>query len=632
MGRYLPRDYDPIPDAYLRSGADLTDLTRRIARNQNWIWASQGAVLAAFGQEPMTTQLPVAVGESWVPCAIFAAPNVSATGNATVEVHAHVSVSGDLSTVNAQLALYQLLPGESGVTASSPLDVSPTITVAGHVSFTARVRSGADPLRFALYISGHGTATYALESATVFWSDYPYTIQGETYENWMAMSQGFVTANRAASAAMLRAISGRTLGLLAQNRRPIFSHSFGWPRVINRSASGEVAKWTIKPCGWPMSWVTVRPRFLVTGQGAKYRAYVTVTDLAGSPIASADGTVFGTAALVNGAYVAEATDAIRIQLSDTSYKVIRVGLTTADGGAVSTDAASSYPGYVGAALLGCTIAYDAPGAADLNLPGADTIPAAYQPIDDLACGPRSPVVAQDDRIGRRAGPYYLVRNLIWLMANRSAVTLVADWVHRTQHAGYGNNNHGDQKYRNTTVFPFNAQVVGAWQPGPGWFPGTPGWSDRADPANANELDAGASPGGVGHHYPGDALMKLTGRPLSGGKIGGFVRSEVQFVPDSPFPASRLGAQLKLTISGLADPIETLHTVHLADTDQPGPVYEWSRLIGHRGLKFGLTDANLATLRLASQYWETNHWGLQVSVLAAYLYELPLTQADLDALA
>jgi hypothetical protein len=623
MGRYLPRDYEPIPDATLRPGADLVDVVRRIARNQNWIWANHAAAIAAFGHEPMASKAPSVVGVEARDVAYFAAPLRSATGSDRVQVAAYVAVSGILTNSTWTLRLYQLLPGESAPTAVTPYD---DYDASGNTIFTfaARIRTGADPLRCVLRLIGRGTATVALETATVTW-DWTHTnVQGETAGAWTAISQSYVVSDRSVDAALLRAVSNRTLGLVAQNPRPLYAHSFLWPRA---SASGTiVAKYLVRaPQLQPSKWATVRARMLVAGQNAVWRIDARAYAAGGAPGAWVPGGNSPATTSQNGAYLSEQLTEIRLQLSAAAHTIVElaaVRVTLASN-------ADAYVGEIGCAVLGCSITQDAPSAVDLGLPGAETIPLAYQPLDDLACAPRSAVVAQNDRIGRRAGLSYLVKNLIWLAANRSAHTLVADWMHRTQHAGHGTNTAGDELYRNTTVFPYNAQMVGTWHAAPGWFPGTPGWADRTNPTNANELDASASPGGAGHHYPGDALMKMPGMPLTGGKIGGYVRTEVQFVPGSPSPTAKLGALLKLDIFGLSDPLERLRDVHLADTTRPGPITEWATLRASRGMFFG---AATPTLRLSAQYYENIRWGLQVSLLSAYLYELPLTQADLDALA
>jgi hypothetical protein len=637
MGRHLPRDYEPIPDAALHSGADLVDVVRRIARNQNWIWANQGAVVAAFGQEPLTTQEPTVVGSGSLRCAYFAAPGRSTTGSPYLRVVGILRLSGNLTSVSCKVRVYQLLAGEAAPSSFTPYDET-EITVSGSqfFSFPARVRSGTDPLVCCVEIIGAGTATYYLHTLTVLWEANTSPVLGETPGTWSALSQAYVAPDRSANAALLRAASNLSLGLLAANPQPLFCHCFAWTRSSTGTGGGAglvgtVPSWIVRTSPLlPAPWVTIRPRFLVTGQGAARRV-TAAASIAGTAttVSTSAGTVVTTAAFSNGAYVAEGTDALRLKLPAGEFFEIRVDVTSGGGGANSTDNTSLYPWYVGASLLGVTITQDAPAAADLGLPGADVVPAAYQPIDDLACAPRSAVVAQNDRIGRRAGLSYLVKNLIWLAANRSAYTMVADWLHRTQHAGHGTNAAGDAMYRNTTVFPYNAQMVGTWHAAPGWFPGTPGWADRTNPTNANELDAAASPGGAGHHYPGDALVKMFGMPLTGGKIGGYVRTEVQFVPGSPSPTAKLGALLKLDLFGLSDPLERLQNVHLADTTRPGPIVEWATLRGQRGMYLG---AATPTLRLSAQYYENIRWGLQVSLLSAFLYEMPLTQADLDALA
>lgn len=304
MARYLPTNYEPIPDALLWSGADLIDVTRRIARNQNWIWANHGAVFAAFGQEPMTAQEPTVTGSATLDCAYFACPNRSATGSDSVRVAGYVTTTG-AGVFESRVRLYQLLPGETAPTADTPYDDSAAINTIGadlFFDFDARIRSGSDPLRFVLRLVGvSGTPVTKLLSCTVTWKRNPASVLGETVAPWQAISQSYVAADKPVSAALLRAISNRTLKLLAENPRPIFTHSFIWPRRSTTSTgSTRVALYTVRHDG-----LTTNPklagsiRYLVSGQNA-------VVDFT---VKANGSTLFQSnphsPTLVNGAYVAE---------------------------------------------------------------------------------------------------------------------------------------------------------------------------------------------------------------------------------------------------------------------------------------------------------------------------------------
>jgi hypothetical protein len=220
MGRYLPRDYEPIPDELLASGADLVDVVRRIARNQNVVW-SRGTVLGAFGQEPSPAQVPSATVGTSVRCARFAAPVESRTGSPDVEVLAFVGVSG--STTKFKVRLYQLLPGETDPGPETPYDEAVVTSAPGNtdaagrwaVSFTARVRGGSSPARFVLDLIGtSGTATLA--SVSAWWAESLYGMLGESLSSGgPATSQSYVQPDRAVHAGIIAAVSHGTLSLIA---------------------------------------------------------------------------------------------------------------------------------------------------------------------------------------------------------------------------------------------------------------------------------------------------------------------------------------------------------------------------------------------------------------------------------
>lgn len=633
MARFLPLTYEPIPDALLWSGADLVDVTRRIARNQNWIWANHGNVLAAFGQEPHTAQTP-SVTTGSLDCAYFAAPNRSATGSDSVRCCGYVDVVG--GSFSAKMRLYQLLPGENTPTADSPYDEVALSTAGTDVffDFDARIRSGSDPLRFCLRLIGAGAGTYTLLSTTVTWKRNPTSVLGETVEAWTAISQAYVQPDRPYSAALLRALSNRTLRLMAENPRPLFAHSFLWPR-ISTAATGVETRVALYSCqhdavSTPSLIDTLR--FLVTGQNAvcDLRYYVngvlkwTVTT--------------GATALVNGAYVLEgftANAAVSVPTGDLKLEITAQCTTAAAG-------APTYSTNVGAVMLGIQVRQTGRTPANLGLPGADTIPATYQPLDDNACAPGSRVVAQDDKLGRRAGPYYLVKNLVWLAANRTAHVLVADWTHRTQSAGWypggvaggtGVALAGDGYYRNQTLGSDIVQTLPTW-----WYEEAPNardyipWADRASPSNGWNIKDAPGGGAAGHHYIGDVLGRLYSMPMNGGQIAGILRPDVLYPPSDP-PTHVMEA----TGTGEDCDIE-LHFGATRDARVPASRRDLAG--GFRTFEPSGTRPSIGTV--LSLRANTNTYGniqalrrvegLIAALHSAYIYEAPLSQGELDALA
>lgn len=608
MARYLPYAYEPIPDALLWSKADLVDVTRRIARNQNWIWANHGNVIAAYGHEPMTAQAPsVASQTDAVDCAYFACPNRSATGSDSVRCRGYIN-DPQVFGFGAIVRLYQLLPGEAVPTSDTPYDE--TLVLGGAVTgdiffdFTARIRSGADPLRFCLRLLGGPSLanTMTLLSCTVTWLPNPTSVLGETVAAWEAISQGYVTADRPLSAALLRALSNRTLRLMAENPRPIFAHSFIWPRISTAAAGAEtrVALYTCKHDGLIVTPRIVVPLFWVlTGQNASvtYRVYV-------------NGTLFRTTvatgtALVDNVYYSRSgtTGGAMGNVPSGDLKIEITAECT-----VGATAPPTYCTNMGCALIHAHVRQDVRTATDLGLPGADTVPAAYQPLDDNACAPGRSVVAQDDRLGRRAGPYYLVRNLIWLAANRTGHVLVADWLHRTQSAGW--TGAGDAVYRNTTlvgsnlVFPHDLDQVP--------------FADRAGPTNISSIP-------TGHHFRGDVLALVSVVPMSGGKIIAIVRPEVMYIPDAPGVAEggELLPRLGSTLEGTFDV-------------RPGEVLNGFQTQGPYYASYTPGDVFSIRGRARDQTRPPRQWalsaGMEIALHSAYVYESPLTQGDLDALA
>jgi hypothetical protein len=604
MARYLPHSYEPIPDALLWSKADLVDVTRRISRNQNWIWANHGNVLAAFGHEPMTTQTPT-VTTGTVDAAYFACPNRSATGSDSVRCRGYVTVV--TGSANAKLRLYQLLPGEAIPTADTPYDETALSTAGTDVffDFNARIRSGADPLRFCLRLIGASVGTYTLLSCTVTWLPNPTSVLGESVAAWEAISQGYAVADRALSAPFLRAISNRTIRLMTENPRPIFAHSFLWPRISTAAAGAEtrVALYTIRHDGISTPQLAAAGRFFVTGQNAIVTSRIYVNGvLFGSHTSSAVG-------LVDSVYVGEFQfflSALAVPAGDLKIEVTEQCTTGAT-------APPTYCTNVGAVWLSLMMRQIDRGSSDLGLPGTETIPAAYEPLDDNACAPGRSVVAQNDRLGRRAGPYYLVRNMIWLAGNRTAHVLIADWTHRTQSAGRGTAVAGDGFYRSETL-------IGSGQSWASDLDQLP-WADRPNPTNVNGIASG------GHHFRGDVLGRFYETPLNGGKLAAILRPDGLYIPEAPGfgeESHQIVARSGTTVAG----------VHGLQPSQVIGGFQWQLygLAAALGTIFSFRGNSnpKTTVRPIGSFAAA--FGNQIALNGAYVYEQPLTQTDLDALA
>jgi hypothetical protein len=626
MSRYLPDRYEPIPDELLRSGANLWDVTRRINRNQNWIWANQGAVFAAWGQEPLGAQEPVltGAGQSLI-AGRFAAPLLAGCATDRVRVTALVSVSGTTTVIDGRVRLYQLFPGETEVSSATHYDETPvTSSGTSRRTFSARVVSGQNPARFAVGLAtgATNTATITLISVHVEWDRDPVALtaaRGETVENWTAISQSFAAPDRAASAAFLRALSNRTLGLLARSPRLLYSHCFLWPRVSSTTVGWAAEArypvprdFSLFNPQWFVSTVRLRytVRVLVTGQNATstVSARYSSTNAGGTPIE--DFEVLGTTSattLVNGAYVREQELTGVVEVN--AYRISQGGsLGVQASVATAAVAGPAYVSAVGVAILGVTISVEPPLATELGLPGADTVPASYVPLDDAACAPGRSVLAQDDRFGVRAGPYYLVRNLIWLAANRTGVTLVADWLHRTQSAGWSGA--GDGYYRNQTLVSTNGQQYPA---GGDVVP----WTSAANPTNAATVASG------GQHYPGIVLATMDCRPLNGGRVGVLARPEILAMPGAS-PTNETFTALWADIGAVGSGAN-LGTVSTAPANIVG---------GFLRLPTGSvkpTAGQDLRIRGTMQNDTSDSDGRIIALHSLYAYEEPLTQADLDAL-
>jgi hypothetical protein len=622
MARYLPRDYEPIPDALLYSDADLLDITRRIARNQNWIWANHGNVLAAWGHEPSGVQATAVTGVGTFDVAYFACPNRTATGSDSVRVCGYWDKSGGSSSDVGTLRLYQLLPGENTPTADSPYDET-TNTTGGtdlFFDFNARIRSGADPLRFCLRLIGSGTATFTLLSVTVTWVRNPSAVLGETVAPWAAISQGYCTADRPMSAALLRAIANRTLRLMAENPRPIYSHSFVWPRISTAAAGTEtrVGLWSLKHDGLTTPLLRMWLRTMVTGQSAQvtFRAKLNGTTVAtlivgptGLTVADAEGVYIRHDAYDIGGFVSMPTGDVKIEVTAQCI----TGAT----------APPTYCTNVGGVLLGFSAWQSTRTAANLGLPGADTVPAAYQPLDESACAPGRSVVAQDDRLGRRAGPYYLVKNLMWLAANRTQHVLCADWMHRTEVAGWlATSDAGDGVLRNGSVWGTGGGGSDPYERAPNARDVIP-WADRPAPTNSNKFSLG------GHHYIGDVLGRFYCQPMNGGQIAAILRPDVVYPPNAP---------------GTKDTID-LEFRFGSTRDARAPMSRQGLAGGFRSVARGAARPSAGTIlslrananipqtgAVPSKYLLNLVAGAQAVLQAAYIFEAPLTQTELDALA
>jgi hypothetical protein len=629
MSRYLPDRYEPIPDELLRSGANLWDVTRRISRNQNWLWANLGATFAAWGGEPLASQTAVvSTGSARLELARQAAPLRSMTGSEYLRVRCFYSVD-NFAIVDARLVLYQLLPGETNPTPGTPSDSltldDPTASFApaqGFATATARVRCGSDPLRLVVRIEtgASHSATLTIHSVSILWEPLAAggQVGGETAEAWMAISQGFAAPDRTASAVFLRALSNRTLGLVAARPAPILSHSFMWNRgsVVTSGADHTLGRYAIVMDRLSSSGtVSVTVRYLVAGQNARVTPWVdrvhgSFNRFTGDWNVSKTrytGSLSAAPTLINGAYVAEFEQTISVPytsaVTSTQFAYLDVGaiVTTGSG-------ASAYAAPVGVVLLSVNATQALPTAADLALPGADTVPTAYVPLDDAACAPGRSVLAQDDRFGARAGPYYLVRNLIWLAANRGACTLIADWLHRTQSAGWSGA--GDGYYRNQTLVSTNGQQYPA---GGDVVP----WTSAANPTNAATVASG------GQHYPGIVLAKMDCRPLNGGRVGVLARPEILAMPGSS-PTNEVFTALWADI-GAAGSGANLGTVSTA----PGNIVGGFLRLPTGSVK--PTAGQDLRIRGTMQNDTSDSDGRIIALHSLYAYEEPLTQANLDAL-
>lgn len=614
MARYLPRDYEPIPDALLWIGADLVDVTRRIARNQNWIWANHGNVIAACGREPTTTQGPPTVtGVGAVDAAYFACPARSATGSDSVRVAGYASTTGS-GTLDFRVRLYQLLPGETAPTADTPYDEGVFTAAQAEVgfSFTARIRSGSNPLRFCLRLVGATSGSLSLLSVTVTWARNPTSVLGETVAAWNALSQSYVQPDRPADADLWRAISNQTLRLMAENPRPIYTHSFLWPRIPTNVLNGptRVALYTARHDGLSPPTLMNRMRGLVAGQAAQvtYRLII-------------NGTTYGTIAhnQVNGP-----VDGVYLDdffMSTGSAVSVPTGDLKIEVTAECTVAATAPPVYsqnVGGVLLGITLHQNVRTASDLGLPGADTVPATYQPLDDNACAPGRPIVAQDDRLGRRAGPYYLVKNLIWLAANRTAHVLVADWLHTTQSAALAGTGTGagDGLYRDETLWELAAIPTLRFYP---FQEDRVPFADRANPTDYKSISNG------GHHFRGDVVGRWYCQPMNGGKIAMILRPDVLYAP------SANGAALGVSSSCDLFPFYNTTPASTSLDARPGAVVGGFQSQGP--LYIRPTAGQALSLRaMAPDRARSRSGGMQLALNAAYIYEAPLSQHDLDVLA
>jgi hypothetical protein len=628
MSRYLPDRYEPLPDEFLHSGASLSDVVRRISRNQNWLWANLGATFAAWGAEPLASQTAVvSTGNARLELARQAAPLRSMTGSEYLRVRCFYSVD-NFAIVDARLVLYQLLPGETDPTPGTPSDSitldDPTASFApaqGFATATARVRSGSDPLRLVVRIetgSSH-SASLTIQSVSILWEPLAAgaKVGGETAEAWMAISQGFATPDRAASAVFLRALSNRTLGLVAARPAPILSHSFMWNRgsVATSGADHTLGRYAIVMDRLSSSGtVSVTVRYLVAGQNARVTPWVdrvhgSFNRFTGDWNVSTtrySGSLSAAPTLVNGAYVAEFEQTISVPytsaVTSTQFAYLDVGaiVTTGSG-------ASAYATPVGVVLLSVNATQALPTAADLALPGADTVPAAYVPLDDAACAPGRSVLAQDDRFGARAGPYYLVRNLIWLAANRGACTLIADWLHRTQSAGWSGV--GDGYYRNETL----VSTTGTQYPSAGstQIP----WTSVANPTSPALFPSG-------HQFAGSVLAKHDCRPLNGGRVGILARPEILAMPGAD-PTNETFTALWADVGGASG--ANLGTVSTA----PGNVVGGFLRLPTGSVK--PTAGQDLRIRGTMQNDMTNAAGRIIALHSLYAAEEPLTQADLDAL-
>ncbi len=258
------------------------------------------------------------------------------------------------------------------------------------------------------------------------------------------------------------------------------------------------------------------------------------------------------------------------------------------------------------------------------------MPAAYQPIDEAAAVPSTRVLQQDDRLGRRAGFQYLVKNLIWLAANRTAHVLCADWLNRAQTAGWSvTNDPGDAYYRNTTVYSEEVS------PGPNEvYERAPnsrdsiGWSDRAGPTNAYKINGATS---NGHHRVGDVLGRYFCRPMNGGQIAAILRPDIVYQPHAPGFA--LDGDVEFWYDAVLDIRASARRESMVGGFVSAAPAGFRPSTGQRISVRGNSGAGAASpANPLSAYLIGRVSGMQICLHSLYAYEAPLTQTELDALA
>lgn len=634
--RTLPKNFGVVRDVNIHNNEMLWDVTRAIAQQQNWAWANLGSVFACDGFEPMATQTATIGGTSaTLTVARCVVPLPARTLGARMRWEGIATITG--ASVSCTLRIYQLAPHETEPDGSTEYDERTWTSTGSEFTFsevyTPKVSGKDIRIVIELRTGGSNGGTLELLTLTGMWASPGNGDNLSTLPSaWHAKSQAYVSDDRPASAMLLRYLANMTYFLVARRRPIFFCHSFVWNR---RSTTGtgttRVAIYRVLPDGvGTTSNVTITVQGLVTGNATVAKFAYSVNGGGAVDIGASIGAVASTYALT-GASRLEAERAVAgVSItagSNVSTIEILATVTTA------TDTATNYTTNVGIALCGCQIVQDADDATTLGLPGVETVPANYQPLEDDFCAPFKPVVRDQNRIPVNAGPYYLLQNLIWLAANRGRQTLISDWLFRSRH-GFWNQNATtpDTKYRRSSilqVYLTKAQSEADYTTKRGTNNEVP-WTDVLDPAfSLGVLGVGLG----GPNSPGTVLGRYPVDPVTGGALE-IIASLYQLDPSGQTPAhSQVRHEYPTLTTQFFFNIDGAGRSHLSpeyyrpETTTSNPVTSTVTLQGAINVEpYYAANEDISDAQAAMGFVPS-----ETSLSYVCIRELPLTQTDLDAL-
>jgi hypothetical protein len=346
-------------------------------------WTSGGTAVGIFSEDE--TKLYLA--RFYVP------PPQTRAVQLKVYVYAHYTATAEMNL--------DFINDRTGVTtrvAVTPAALgSPGAGVVASLTLTVPAVGAENFSVYGSWVSGSDSEPVYIDGITATWDTFDGVVDGVTAnDSWAAISQSFVAVNGAMSSVVLKWLQRRYLLLASHRPRPVLAKWYG---------------------GWQDSTTTTRD--VTVGI---YKVYVSelVTTVSVALLTKKTGS--GTASARNAKVYVDGSLAATIAAgSSTSYTWSTTTDVTVTAGwhEIRVDTSITVTsGTCGLKIATISAWEKAVTAAELSLPGSETVPSAFTPDDSRLVISRAPIRMDKDLQGNRVGIAGLVPGLIYLASQR----------------------------------------------------------------------------------------------------------------------------------------------------------------------------------------------------------------------